>query len=64
MNDINKKAFTLVELIVVITILAVLWTIAFISLQSYTISARDSVRVADLNTIKSAIEYARREQWE
>jgi len=32
----NKKAFTLVELIVVITILAILWTIAFISLQGYS----------------------------
>ena len=29
----QKQAFTLVELIVVITILAILWTIAFISLQ-------------------------------
>lgn len=30
------KAFTLVELIVVITILAILWTMAFISLQDYS----------------------------
>ena len=30
-----KKAFTLIELIVVITILAILSTIAFISLQGY-----------------------------
>ncbi|MDR1987995.1 MAG: prepilin-type N-terminal cleavage/methylation domain-containing protein [Candidatus Peribacteria bacterium] len=29
----TKKAFTLVELIVVVTILAILGTIAFISLQ-------------------------------
>jgi len=29
----NKQAFTLVELIVVILILVILWTIAFISLQ-------------------------------
>lgn len=36
----NIKAFTLVELIVVITILAILWTIAFISLQWYTRDAR------------------------
>jgi prepilin-type N-terminal cleavage/methylation domain-containing protein len=31
-QKIKKEAFTLVELIVVITILAILWTIAFISL--------------------------------
>jgi len=29
----KNQAFTLVELIVVITILAILWSIAFISLQ-------------------------------
>ncbi len=59
MNDINKKAFTLVELIVVITILAILWTISMLAFQGYTVSARDSVRVYDLNNIKSAIEYTR-----
>jgi prepilin-type N-terminal cleavage/methylation domain-containing protein len=52
MNHINKKAFTLVELIVVITILAVLSTIAFISFQGYTMSARDSVRLADIKSIE------------
>ena len=59
MNNQNKKGFTLVELIVVITILAVLWTISMLAFQSYTLNARDSVRVYDLNNIKSAIEYAR-----
>ena len=59
MNDINKKAFTLVELIVVITILAILWTISMLAFQGYTVNARDSVRVYDLNNIKSAIEYTR-----
>jgi len=35
-SSINKvKWFTLVELIVVITILAVLWTVAFVSFQDY-----------------------------
>lgn len=36
----NIKAFTLVELIVVITILSILWTIAFISLQWYSSNSR------------------------
>ena len=48
----NKKyAFTLVELIVVIVILAILATIAFLSFNSYNSSARDSVRISDLNQI-------------
>ena len=49
--------FTLVELIVVITILAILWTIAFISLQWYARDARDSVRVADLKSIEKWLEF-------
>jgi len=50
------KAFTLVELIVVITILAILWTIAFISLQWYSRDARDSTRIADINSINTQLE--------
>ena len=53
----HKQAFTLVELIVVITILAILWTIAFISLQWYARDARDSVRVADLKSIEKWLEF-------
>jgi len=49
------QAFTLVELIVVITILAILWTIAFISLQWYSRSTRDSVRISDLSNINKMI---------
>ncbi len=40
--------FTLVELIVVITILAILGTIGFISIQGYSSSARDSARISNL----------------
>ena len=49
------KAFTLVELIVVITILAILWTIAYISLANYTKSSRNSVRVTDIWIIKQSL---------
>lgn len=52
----KQKAFTLVELIVVITILAILWTIAFISLQWYSLQARDSTRISDLSSIKTSLE--------
>lgn len=63
MREDNNKAFTLVELIVVITILAVLWTIAFISFQGYTINARDSVRKNDINSIMSSLEYFSLNTW-
>ena len=43
--------FTLVELIVVISILAILWTIAFLSFNSYSSKARDSVRITTLKSI-------------
>jgi prepilin-type N-terminal cleavage/methylation domain-containing protein len=51
----TKQAFTLVELIVVITILAILGTIAFISLQGYSADARNSTRTTNLNTMVSKI---------
>ncbi len=52
----QKQAFTLVELIVVITILAILWTIAFISLQWYSKDARDSIRISDVSNMKTSLE--------
>ncbi len=51
MKKIQNQAFTLVELIVVITILAILWTIAFLSFQLYSKDTRDGVRIADMNNI-------------
>lgn len=51
----TKKAFTLVELIVVITILAILGTIAFISLQGYSADARNSKRTEDLNNLAGSV---------
>ncbi len=59
----NIKAFTLVELIVVITILAILWTIAFISFQNYSKSARDWVRISDINNIEKNLGIFVVEKW-
>jgi len=52
----NSKWFTLVELIVVITILAILWTIAFISLGSYTTLARNAVRLDGISKVATVVE--------
>lgn len=58
-----RTAFTLVELIVVITILAILGTIAFISLNWYSTQARDTTRLSDLWVMKSALELFYLDSW-
>jgi prepilin-type N-terminal cleavage/methylation domain-containing protein len=50
-------AFTLVELIVVITILAIMATIGFISLSGYGENARNSVRISDIRTIEKTLSF-------
>ena len=57
MKKLYQKAFTLVELIVVITILSVLATIGFVSYLWYTTQARDSVRLADIKTVHTWLNY-------
>jgi len=59
----KQQAFTLVELVVVITILAILWTIALMSLQWYSISARDSTRIIDISSIKTSLELFQLDAW-
>jgi len=59
----TTRAFTLVELIVVITILAILGTIAFISLQWYSSQARDSKRLSDIQNIKKSLELFSLNTW-
>lgn len=52
---VNKKAFTLIELIVVISILAILWTIIFLSFNWYTTEARDAKRISDTKNLLSKV---------
>ena len=52
----KSSAFTLVELIVVITILAVLATVGFLALQGYTKDAKDSAAKANVRTVSSAVD--------
>ena len=56
MKGIKKRWFTLVELIVVITILSILWTISFMTFSWYSADARNVKRNSDLNYIKTKIE--------
>lgn len=53
----NFSAITIVELVVVITILAILGTISFITLWNYVMSARDAVRISDAWNIRKWLEY-------
>jgi len=63
MDQIRNKGFTLVELIVVITILAILWTISFFALWWFVVSARDSNRISDINSMKTVLENYSLKTW-
>jgi len=55
----RKNGFSLIELIVVITIMAVLGSVATVSFSGSNKGARDSRRVADLEKLRIGLEMAR-----
>jgi prepilin-type N-terminal cleavage/methylation domain-containing protein len=56
---LKRKWFTLVELIVVVTILAILWTVWFISYNGYLLWVRDSNRLTQLDQMSAWLELYR-----
>jgi prepilin-type N-terminal cleavage/methylation domain-containing protein len=51
----KKTAFSLVELIVAITILDILTTISFITIQNIAAEARDAKRISDTRNLLEKI---------
>jgi len=52
----QRKAFTLIELMIVISVIAILSTIVVVLSFDYFARARDAVRISDMNQIKNALE--------
>ena len=55
----NEKGFTFIELLVSVTIVAVMMSVAVVSYANVNQRSRDSKRRADLETIRSALEICR-----
>ncbi|MCX6702231.1 MAG: prepilin-type N-terminal cleavage/methylation domain-containing protein [Candidatus Zambryskibacteria bacterium] len=56
-NIENKKGFTLIELLVVIAIIGILSSVVLASLNSARASARDAKRLAEMRSLKTALEF-------
>jgi len=62
MNHRTKSGFTLIELIVVVSIIGLLSTIGITGFQSVTRSGRDALRKTDLEQLRSALEIYKSEE--
>jgi prepilin-type N-terminal cleavage/methylation domain-containing protein len=51
----KSKGFTIVELIISITLLVILWTVSVMSYTSYLAWVRDTKRISDLESLNKAL---------
>lgn len=63
LNYIQKKWFTLVELIIVIAILSILSAVWFVSLQKYLANARDAARYTNIKDISDSLSVFHIRTW-
>ncbi len=63
LKKVGKKAFTLIELIVVISILSILWTIGYLSFSWYSKDARDTTRASDVKQIENSVLLSLTKRW-
>ncbi len=61
-NSLDSRGFSLVELLVVITILAIISTVAYTSLSGSTDKAKNSKRIEHMATIETAVQLFRQEK--
>lgn len=54
-----KRSFTLIEILVVVTIIGMLTVAAVVSYSQFTKQARDSRRMTDIEQVKAALEMYR-----
>ena len=52
----NKKGFTLIELLIVVAIIGLLATLAILSLTAAQSKARDTKRIADVESLRNGLE--------
>lgn len=52
----HRPGFTIVEIVVVIAVIAILATVATVSYTGLQVRARDNERIADVETMQSALE--------
>lgn len=62
-NIKNKKAFTIVEIIISVTILIILSTIWFMSYENTLSDARNSTRISDMGNIKMSLKNHKFKNW-
>ena len=55
-KKINRKGFTVIEVLVAVTIGAIIVTLSFVNASKMRMRTRDKVRVADIHTIRLALE--------